>query len=190
MKVSREKAGQNRELILETAGELFRQHGFDGIGIADLMKTAGLTVGGFYNNFESKDDLIAQTCSRMQENTLNKWQEYVSDPAITDAYQTIGSAYLSPQNRDNLSKTCIYTTLAAEAPRHDAALKQVFNTGVHDILDFLATLMPDGSAEEKQKLAIQTFSQWVGAMILARAAGDTPLSESILKIAKASTRIE
>jgi TetR/AcrR family transcriptional repressor of nem operon len=190
MKVSRKKAEQNRTLVLDTAGSLFRQHGFDGIGIADLMKTAGLTVGGFYKNFESKEDLIAKTCSRINENTLEKWQGYAADPAIKDPYKRIGSSYLSTKNRDDLSKTCIYSTLAAEVPRHEAALKQVFNTGVRGTLDFLATLMPGDSEEEKQKQAMETLSQWVGAMILARATGNSALSDAILKTAKETTRVE
>lgn len=190
MKVSREQAEKNRELILETAGSLFRQHGFDGIGIADLMNSAGFTVGGFYKNFDSKEDLIAQTCNRINKNVLAKWQTHIADSSIEDPYKRIGSGYLSIKNRDNLSNTCIYTTLAAEVPRHESPVREVFKEGVAETLKLLAELMPGESAETKQKLAIQTFSQWIGAMILARATSDSELSEVILKTVRESTKVD
>ena len=78
MKVSREQAAQNRERILDAAAQLFRERGFEGIGVADLMKEAGLTHGGFYGHFSSKEDLIAQACSRLTQNlTVDEWRRYV-----------------------------------------------------------------------------------------------------------------
>src|SRR3981081_147115 len=73
MKVSREQAAANRERIVEVAGKLFRERGFDGIGVADLMKAAGLTHGGFYGHFKSKDDLAAQACGRVLAHSSQRW---------------------------------------------------------------------------------------------------------------------
>lgn len=190
MKVSREKAEQNREQVLEAAGKLFREHGFDGIGVADIMKSAGLTVGGFYKNFQSKEDLIAQACKRITDNSLDKWKGYAANPSIPDPYKKIGTSYLSAKNRDDLSNTCPYSTLGGEVSRHEAVLSQVFKEGIQSTVDFLATLMPGQSKEERHTQAVNTLSQWVGALILSRAAGDSELSEEILKTARISTRVE
>ncbi len=190
MKVSREKAEQNRELVVETAGKLFREHGFDGIGVADLMKHAGLTVGGFYKNFDSKEDLLAESCKRISDNTLEKWKDYAADPSIPDPFKRIGISYLSPKNRDDLAKTCIYSTLAGEVPRHEDAVKKVFSDGTQSIIDFLATIVAGETEEERRAKAIITFSQWVGALMLSRAAGQSELSDEILKAARIATNVE
>jgi len=73
MKVSREQFAENRQRILDVAGRLFREQGFDGIGVADLMKAAGLTHGGFYGHFKSKDDLVAQSCTKVLSGSANGW---------------------------------------------------------------------------------------------------------------------
>ena len=75
MKVSREQAAQNRERILDAAAQLFRERGFDGIGVADLMEAAGLTHGGFYGHFSSKEDLMAQACARALTRSLEVWNK-------------------------------------------------------------------------------------------------------------------
>ena len=100
MRVSREKAAENRERIIEVASKLFRERGFDGIGVADLMKSAGLTHGGFYGNFESKDDLILQACTRALEQSLDALKKAVEHGG-KDALNNIATAYLSPAHRDS-----------------------------------------------------------------------------------------
>ena len=94
MKVSREQAAQNRERILDAAAQLFRERGFDGIGVADLMKEAGLTHGGFYGHFSSKDDLIAQASARELTRSLAHWSK-VSDRASGDRLSAIAAVYLN-----------------------------------------------------------------------------------------------
>src|SRR6058998_1573826 len=84
MKVSREQAAQNRERIVETAAQLFRERGFEGIGVADLMQEAGLTHGGFYGHFSSKEDLIAEAAARAFEGSVAVWSN-VAERASGDA---------------------------------------------------------------------------------------------------------
>jgi TetR/AcrR family transcriptional repressor of nem operon len=190
MKVSKEKAAENRELVLDTAVTLFRQVGFDGVGVADIMKQAGLTVGGFYNNFESKEDLIAQACDKLGEKSLKRWQEHIDNPDIADPLKRIGTSYLSTKNRDELSSTCIFSTLASEVPRHDAAVQQVFAQGVESTIQLLSTLVEGQSDTEKRNHAIAMFSQWLGALILSRAASASPLSDEILAVARKASNLE
>ncbi|WP_020167166.1 MULTISPECIES: TetR/AcrR family transcriptional regulator [Methylotenera] len=184
MRVSRAKSVENKELVLDTAAKLFREHGFDGIGVADLMKNAGLTVGGFYKSFESKEDLVAQACQRACDKTLKRWEEHISNPDIKDPLSRIANSYLSTQNRDELATTCVLSTLANEVPRHDDAVKKVFEEGVESTIALLSKIIPGETVEEQRANAITTFSQWLGALILARAAGTGELSEEILEVSK------
>jgi len=93
MKVSREQAAQNRERIVEAAAQLFRERGFEGIGVADLMKEAGLTHGGFYGHFSSKDDLIAEASARALTHSLALLSNLPERPS-GDPLSTIAGAYL------------------------------------------------------------------------------------------------
>lgn len=187
MRVSRAKSVENRELVLETASRLFKENGFDGIGVADLMKNAGLTVGGFYKNFASKEDLIAQACQRACDQSLKRWQEHIDNPEIENPLARIAYSYLSTKNRDTLATTCVFSTLAAEVSRHEDAVKKVFEEGVESTIELLSKIVPGETEQQARENAIATFSQWVGALILARATGTGALSEEILEIAKQMT---
>lgn len=190
MKVSKKKAIENRELVLDTAATLFRQVGFDGVGVSDIMKTAGLTVGGFYNNFSSKEDLIAKACDKLNGKTLERWHSHINNPDIVDPLKRIGTSYLSVKNRDDLSSTCIFSTLGAEVPRHDPAVQQAFAEGAESIIKLLSTLVEGQSEAEKRSHAIAMFSQWLGALILSRAASHSPLSNEILEVARKTSHLE
>src|SRR5882672_8982346 len=92
MKVTRERAAENHRRILEVASRLFRDHGFDGVGVDAIMKQAGLTHGGFYGQFKSKDDLIAQACAHALAGADVSWAS-AADPAAA-----LAAAYLAPEN--------------------------------------------------------------------------------------------
>src|SRR3954453_17956877 len=105
MKVTREQAARNRERILDAAAQLFREHGFEGIGVADLMKEAGLTHGGFYGHFSSKDDLIAQASARELTRYLAQLSDF-AERASDDSLAAVASAYLNRSHRDNPGTGC------------------------------------------------------------------------------------
>lgn len=190
MKVSKAKSIENRELVLDTAASMFRQVGFDGIGIADVMKQAGLTVGGFYNNFASKEDLIAQACRKVAEHSLKRWQQHIDNPEIANPLKRIGASYLSAKHRDDLTSACIFSTLGAEVPRRDSAVQQVFSNGVESTISLLSTLVDGETEAERRSRAIAMFTQWVGALILSRAASASPISDEILSVARQASAIE
>ena len=119
MKVSREEATQNRERIIEAAAKLFRERGFDGIGVAELMKSAGLTHGGFYGHFASKEDLMAQACARAMEGALDTMHQ-VAESGDPNALSTIASAYLSTEHRDRTGDGCTLAALGAALRRAEA----------------------------------------------------------------------
>src|SRR5271163_1911066 len=116
MRVSRQKAAENRERIIDAAGALFRQKGFDGIGVADIMKAADLTHGGFYGHFASKDDLVAQASGRAMARAAAKWGK-VTTTAPKDPYAALLRHYLSPRHRDDPGRGCAFAALSGDAAR-------------------------------------------------------------------------
>src|SRR5262245_36390832 len=108
VRVTREQAAAHREKILDVAGTLFRERGFDGIGVADIMKRAGLTHGGFYGHFASKDDLAAEACARV----LGKegWAEQVAG-TLHPSFGAFVRGYLSPRRRDDPGHGCLFTAV-------------------------------------------------------------------------------
>src|SRR5262245_24790993 len=109
MKVTREQAAENRERIVNTAARLFRERGFDGVGVADIMKGAGLTHGGFYGHFASKDDLAAEACARALEKSAMKWSAILDTDA--NPLDTIVASYLSEAHRDRPGSGCAIAAL-------------------------------------------------------------------------------
>src|SRR3954462_7824260 len=110
MKVSREQAALNRERILETAAQLFRERGFEGIGVADLMKEAGLTHGGFYGHFSSKEDLIAEASALALTRSLAVLGK-VGERGPGDPLSAVAGAYLTTRHRDNPGAGCLLAAL-------------------------------------------------------------------------------
>ena len=122
MKVSREEAAANHERILKAASALFRAKGFDGVGVADIMKKAELTHGGFYGHFSSKDDLAAQASQRSMENSAANWQRVVA-AAPDRPYAALLEHYLTPRHRDEPGRGCAFAALGhrCRAQRQDGA---------------------------------------------------------------------
>jgi TetR/AcrR family transcriptional repressor of nem operon len=185
MKVSREQAAMNRERVLDTAARLFRERGFNGVGVADLMREAGLTHGAFYGQFASKEDLMAQACARAYEQLHEHWSKAA---ARTPGKPLAGivSSYLSTAHRDAPGSGCATAALGAEASRENAPLRRAFTEGTRAQLDALAQLEPGTTPAERRRRAAVTLSAMVGAMVLARALDDDALSKEILRSVKAA----
>lgn len=180
MRVSREQAAENRERVVQTAARLFREHGFDGIGVADLMKQAGLTHGAFYGHFDSKDDLMAEASARALEESLAYWHKRI-EHAGADGLATVVGKYLSPAHRDHPGRGCAFAALGAEAQRHTPAVRRAMTAGLRPLLDVLGRLLPGRSKAAKRQKALAAFSAMVGALVLARAVDDEALSGEILQ---------
>ena len=185
MKVSRAEAAQNRERIIEAAARLFRERGFDGIGVAELMNFAGLTHGGFYGHFASKEDLMAQACARALEGSLDALHQ-VAERGGGNALSAVASAYLSPAHRDRPGEGCALAALGAEAARHGSPVRGAFTQGVRSLADRLTRLLPGKSKRAKRERALAIFASMVGALVLARAVDDAELSEEVLQSVLAS----
>jgi len=185
VKVSRVEAAQNRERIIDAAAKLFRERGFDGIGVADLMKSAGMTHGGFYGHFASKEDLMAQACMRAQETGLNVFRQVVEHDR-QNALAIIASGYLSPAHRDQTGDGCVLAALGADAARHGTPLRATFTQTVRAAVEILTDLVTGRARRAKRQRALTIYASMVGALVLARAVDDEELSGEILASVLAS----
>ncbi|MDR7307258.1 TetR/AcrR family transcriptional regulator [Rhodoferax saidenbachensis] len=185
MKVTREQANQNRDRVLEVAGRLFRERGFDGIGVADLMKSAGLTHGGFYGQFASKEELMAEACERTFDKAADFWAQ-LAERAEGNPLAAVMQAYLSKQHRDNPGEGCVMAALGADAARQGPSLRQAVTGGTRKVLDLFTNLAPGRAKALKRERAVLAYASMVGALILARAVDDEALSDEILQTVVAS----
>jgi len=187
MKVSKEQAARNRERIVEAAAQLFRERGFEGIGVADLMKEAGLTHGGFYGHFSSKEDLIAEASARALTRSLAHWSK-LAERVPGDALSAIASAYLTGRHRDNPGAGCLLAALGPDVSRQGPAVRRAVTDNVRSALGLLAKLVTGKSKAARRQEAISTYATLVGAMVMARAVDDRALSQEILDAGLASVK--
>ena len=185
MKVSREQTAANRERIVEAAAQLFRERGFEGIGVADLMKEAGLTHGGFYGHFSSKEDLIAEASARALTQSLALWGK-LAERAHGDSLTAIAGAYLTSKHRDDPGAGCLLAALGPDVSRQGPAVRRAVTDYVRSACDLLANLVPGKSKAARRQKAMSTYATLVGAMVMARAVNDRALSQEILDAALAS----
>jgi TetR/AcrR family transcriptional repressor of nem operon len=182
MKVSREQVALNRQRIVGAAGKLFREKGFDGIGVADIMQAAGLTHGGFYGHFASKEDLAAHACTGNSK--ADPWIELAAR-APKNPLGAVVKSYLSPRHRDNPGTGCLFAALGPEVSRQRSTIRRAFTEGLRGKLDLLATIVTGRTKAAKRERTLATMSGLVGALVLARAVDDSSLSDEILSAAAA-----
>jgi len=187
MKVSREQAAQNRERIIAAAAQLFRERGFEGIGVADLMKEAGLTHGGFYGHFSSKDHLIAEASARALTSSLALLSN-VAERASGDPLSALAGAYLTSRHRDNPGAGCLLAALGPDVSRQGPAVRRAVTDHIRSAVELLTKLVPGKSRAARRQMAISTYATLVGAMVMARAVDDRELSQEILDAGRASVK--
>jgi len=187
MKVSREQAARNRERIVETAARRFRERGFEGIGVADLMKEAGLTHGGFYGHFASKEELIAEASARALMGSLEVFSK-VAERASGDPLSAVAGAYLTTGHRDNPGAGCLLAALGPDVSRQGPAVRRSVAGYVRAAVELLMTLVPGKSKAARRQKAISTYATLVGTMVMARAVDDRALSQEILDAGLASIK--
>lgn len=186
MRVSRAQAEANRETVINVASRLFRERGFDGIGLKDLMKGAGLTQGGFYKQFESKDDLVALASRRAMESATRRWSSAAASSA--DPLQGVVDFYLSAGHRGETGDGCPLVALGSDAARQSADIRKPFQDGIKAHLQVLEELMPANDHDDASQKAMAAFSLMVGAVTLSRILTDEKLSDRLLEVAATEVR--
>jgi len=185
MRVSRTQAEENRQSVINAASRLFRKHGFDGIGLKDLMKGAGLTQGAFYKQFASKEDLAAQASRRAMASAFNRF----SAAAAANPDDPLGAAislYLSTEHREERMDGCPVAALGSDAARQGADVKASFEAGIREYLEMLGLWVDGSESKEPSSKAMAILSTMVGAVVLSRAVNDEQLSKQFLQAAAKS----
>ena len=181
MRVSRVQAEANREAVINAASRLFREHGFDGIGLKDLMKGAGLTQGGFYKQFESKEDLATLASRRAMESATRRWSSVAASSA--DPLQAVVDLYLSAGHRGETGDGCPLVALGSDAARQSAEVRTPFQDGIKAHLQVIEELMPNEGEPNASEKAMVVLSLMVGAVTLSRIMTDEAMSDRLLEAA-------
>ncbi len=187
MRISKEEAAANRAKVLAAAARLFREKGVDGIAVAELMQAAGLTHGGFYNHFESKEELAAAAFREAFAAAVNRVERQAAEAdkrGRDSVFAHYVSRYLAPETRDAPGTSCPMATLGTDAARHGSELRAAFAEGVRRYIEAFAKIMP-GEASEQRAEAITVLSTLIGALTLSRAcvgADDTLADEVIATV--------
>lgn len=181
MRVSRAQSEENRQAVIIEASRLFREHGFDGIGLSGLMQAAGLTQGGFYKKFKSKDDLARQAMAGALAKGRAKWTDLIAKTKV-DRLAAFVRRYLADDHRDNIGQGCSFVALGGDAARrNDPELKEIFEVEARaylDLLDGILSAEPDEATRDRSAAILSTM---VGALLLSRVVRDPALSERFLR---------
>jgi TetR/AcrR family transcriptional repressor of nem operon len=187
MRVSRIQAAENRQTVIDVASRLFRERGFDGIGLKDLMKGAGLTQGAFYKQFASKDDLAAQASRRALESAFSRW----SAAAAANPEDPLGAViafYLSTGHREERMEGCPIVALGSDAARQGSDVKASFEAGIREYLELLGRWVSEADGDDPSGKAMAILSTMVGALLLSRAVNDPDLAQAFLDAAAQQVR--
>jgi TetR/AcrR family transcriptional regulator, transcriptional repressor for nem operon len=181
MKVSREQVAENRKRILDAAARLFRERGFENVSVAEVMSAAGLTHGGFYGHFDSKDALIAEAVT-------HKPAARRSSPTLKEASR-YADAYLSKQHRDNVGGGCEFSALGTEAARAKPEVRRALTQSLRGQIETLEASSTGSTEHQRREAAIASLASMIGAVMLSRIVDDARLSDEILTAARASLKL-
>ncbi|WP_162600800.1 TetR family transcriptional regulator [Paraburkholderia sp. C35] len=189
MKVSKEQSNQNRIKLIEVASRLFKLHGFDGVGVADIGKAAGLTHGALYAHFKSKDELIAAVCLHSQSTSLDLFLEQMRTGG--DPLNALIDLYVSGENGQLTPGSCAMPVYTGEIGRQQEAAQQNYAQGFARIVKVVEESMPSTwSTQEARRKAVVLVVSMVGAVSMARATAKTcpAVSAEILESARAELK--
>jgi len=187
MRVSRIQAAENRQTVINVASRLFRERGFDGIGLKDLMEGAGLTQGAFYKQFASKEDLAVEASRRALESASGRW----SDAAAQNPDDPLGAVigfYLSGDHREEKMDGCPIVALGSDAARQGPDVKAEFEAGIKARLDVLDRFIAGSGDEASRGKAMGILATIVGAVTLSRVVNDPDLAQALLNAAAQQVR--
>ncbi len=177
MRKSRQEAAETRQRIVAVAAREFNRGGIEGTGLSDIMKAAGLTHGGFYKHFSSKDQLLTEAIGQ----ALEKSQASMEGTRVTRSLDEIAADYLSKEHRDGFDSSCPLSSLGTELRFAENDTRQVASKGIERFISIVAQSLPDLPPREANAKAHAIVSAMVGAMMLSRIVTDTKLSDRLLR---------
>ena len=173
---SRKEATHER--IVEAAARAIRRSGYDGTGVANIMKDAGLTHGGFYAHFESREAMLAEAADRAGAESVATLERVASDAPPEKALQALIRAYLSKEHLEGAERGCPMAALGSEMPRQAPEVRRAATRRIREAIDLVARQLPDWGKPNAHEQALATLSTMVGALVLARAVDDPKLSDA------------
>ena len=180
MRYSREHKLETHARIVKKASVRLREKGAHGIGVADLMKDAGLTHGGFYAHFDSREALVIEAFGYAMERSTERWRKLAEQTQPDKRLAAIVESYLTPAHRDDPGHGCAVPTLGAEIARESPKTRRAFAAKLEQMIDMLAAQIPDASRKAARKQAMAVIATMMGTVVLARVAGSGEFSEEIL----------
>ena len=182
MRMTSERKAETRERILAAAGALFRGHGIDAVGVDAIMHQAGLTHGGFYAHFASKEALVAEVSAAALARSAARWERISQEADPAAALARIVDSYLDPAHVAAAEHGCVLATLGPEISRRQDARPGI-TSSIRRMLDALTHCLP----ERPRDRALATLSAMVGAVVLARLCDDQALADEFLGAARKAT---
>jgi TetR/AcrR family transcriptional repressor of nem operon len=180
MRYSREHKLETHARIVKRASVRLREKGAHGIGVADLMKDAGLTHGGFYAHFDSREALVIEAFSHAMDQGTERWRKLAEQTPPDKRLATIVDSYLTPVHRDDPGRGCAIPTLGAEIARESPRTRKAFAAKLEQMIDMIAAQIPDVPRKAARKQAMAVIATMMGTVVLARVAGNGEFSDEIL----------
>jgi TetR/AcrR family transcriptional regulator, transcriptional repressor for nem operon len=180
MRYSREHKLETHARIVKRASVRLREKGAHGIGVADLMKDAGLTHGGFYAHLDSREALVIEAFAHAMDRSSERWRKLAEQTPPDQRMAAIVESYLTPAHRDDPGHGCAIPTLAAEIARESSKTRKAFAAKLEQMIDTLAAQIPDISRKAARKQATAVIATMIGTLVMARVAGNGDFSEEIL----------
>jgi TetR/AcrR family transcriptional repressor of nem operon len=180
MRYSREHKLETHARIVKKASVRLREKGAHGVGVADLMKDAGLTHGGFYAHFDSREALVVEAFTHAMDRSTEHWRKLAEQTAPEKRLATIVGSYLTAVHRDDPGHGCAIPTLGAEIARESPRTRKAFAAKLEQMIDMLAAQVPGGSRKAARKQAMAMVATMMGTLVLARVAGNGEFSDEIL----------
>jgi TetR/AcrR family transcriptional repressor of nem operon len=184
MRRSRQETAETRQRIVESASTEFRRSGIDGTGLAGLMAAAGLTHGGFYKHFESKEQVVEESIALCLESLIESWHRTLSTAPPNRGLQSAIKEYLSIDHRDNVADGCPLSALGGEMARSGVAVRETATTGFLKMVDLIAGQLEGRTPAAARREALWIMSTMIGALTMARVVTDPEVSASILREAR------
>lgn len=181
MRTTPERKAETRERILAAALTLFRTYGVDAVGVDAIMHHAGLTHGGFYAYFASKEALIAEAATSALSRSADKWEQFVSDAGAQNALARIVETYLDPSHAATTDRGCVLTTMGPDVARRPGA-QPAITASIRRMIEVLTRCMPGRNRQR----ALRTLTNMVGAVVLARLVDDPALADELLAASRRS----
>jgi len=180
MRYSKEHKLETHARIVKKASVRLREKGAHGIGVADLMKEAGLTHGGFYAHFASREALVIEAFADAMDRSTDRWRKLAAEIPPEQRLAAIARAYLTPAHRDDPGHGCAVPALGAELARESPKTRKAFAAKLEQMVDMLAEQIPALPRKAARKQAEATLATMMGTLVLARIAGNGEFSDEIL----------